>query len=394
MFELIISTIDWLAAVIITIILTIIWVFTSIICGHPQPQSPVFGAGISAGISTGIIADSDKIVPAQKKYRILSFNVEYEAVNYSPDEVVEIINSLGADVVVLNEAHEVEGRISHEILQSATSKIASALDRANINHVYSHDWAIIASTLPVAQPHKGSDNKYLDTATLIDGKFYVLSAHLTDYPYQPFQLAHIPYCYDTCQVNICSGPVDMRKGVVGAVSTNSEVQNKKLPAGTKTSPSACKAESQMIAQATLARGADVDMILDAITELKSEGLPILLAGDFNEPSHLDWTNEAVRAGEQPLRVRYPTSSRLAAAGMQDLYRAVYPDPVSHPGHTWPARPLTREYLEDLSLGQIKEQISTPTDRIDFIYGTGFTPLTADVVVTPSDHNAVIVEVTL
>lgn len=383
MFELIISTIDWLAAMIITIVLTIIWVFASIISGHNSQITGTY-SGTYSGSGVESRTNMSASIQPQLKYRILSFNVEYEAVNYSPDEVVEIINSLGADVVVLNEAHEVEGRISHDVLQTATSKIASALSRVGINHVYSHDWAIIASTLPISQPHKGAENKYLDTAALIDSKFYVLSAHLTDYPYQPFQLAHIPYCYDTCQVNICSGPVDMRRDSRDNVKTS--------PA--KTSPCAKKAESQMIAQATLARGADVDLILSAIEELKSEGLPILLAGDFNEPSHLDWTNEAVRAGEQPLRVKYPTSSRLAAAGMQDLYRAVYPDPVAYPGHTWPARPLTREYLEDLSLGQIKEQISTPTDRIDFIYGAGFTPLTADVVVTPSDHNAVIVEVTL
>ena len=373
--------VDWLGALIITIILTIIYIFATVICGSERSRSGGFTPTIvDTTINTAVGTD----VTTGKKYKILSFNVEYEATNYSPDEVMQIIDNLGADVVVLNEAHETEGALTNA---EYSSKIADALTQHGINYTYSHDWAIIASKHSITQPFKSiitdgikSTNKYLDSAALIDDKFYVLSAHLTDYPYQPFQLAHIPYCYETCQKNICSRPYDQSANTASTLTKSSTCAKK-------------SAETQMIEQAHLARGADVDMIISAIEEIsKVDGRPILLAGDFNEPSHLDWSDDAVRAGEQPLRVRFPTSSRLVSAGMQDLFRAVHPDPVKNPGHTWPARPLTKEYLADLSLGQIKEQIATPTDRIDFIYGKGFTPLSADVVVTPSDHNAVIAEV--
>jgi endonuclease/exonuclease/phosphatase family metal-dependent hydrolase len=434
MIESILSTINWIGSLIIVLVLTIIYVISQVICGVDTKNGGGMGVSSVSSVSsvgsevTGVDSEVGSDT-ADKKYKFLSFNVEYEATNYSPAEVMQIIDSLGADVVVLNEAHETEGMLQTNAEYS--SKIADALVREGTNYVYSHDWAIIASKLSIEQPYKNSEvntapvattaevpndsvlltpvttetdtlsapvtslssevtadttaevttptspNKYLNSAALIDNKFYVISAHLTDYPYQPFQLAHIPYCYETCQKNICPQPY---------VAADAKSKNTK---GKKCSKNL--AESQMIDEAHKARGEDVDLILAAIKYLNATGRPVLLAGDFNEPSHLDWSDDAVTAGQQPLRVRFPTSSRLAEAGMVDIFRAIHPDPTKNPGHTWPARPLTREYLSDLSLGAIKEQISTPTDRIDFIYGMGITPISADVVVTPSDHNAVIAE---
>ena len=57
-------------------------------------------------------------------------------------------------------------------------------------------------------------------------------------------------------------------------------------------------------------------------------------GDFNEPSHLDWTEAAVKAGRQPLVVAYPSAKAIEAKGFVDTFRAVFPDPALKPGFTW------------------------------------------------------------
>jgi endonuclease/exonuclease/phosphatase family metal-dependent hydrolase len=66
----------------------------------------------------------------------------------------------------------------------------------------------------------------------------------------------------------------------------------------------------------------------ALGSLKSGGMPVLLGGDFNAPSHLD----------DP-RVPWPVSRAIAEAGLSDVWREARPDPAAHPGHTWwAARP--------------------------------------------------------
>jgi Endonuclease/Exonuclease/phosphatase family len=75
--------------------------------------------------------------------------------------------------------------------------------------------------------------------------------------------------------------------------------------------------------------------LGALPPLAAGGMPTFLTGDFNSPSHLDWTAavSAVRP-EVPYPVDWPVSHALADAGLRDSYRAVHPDPIAVPGFTW------------------------------------------------------------
>ena len=75
--------------------------------------------------------------------------------------------------------------------------------------------------------------------------------------------------------------------------------------------------------------------LGALPPLAAAGMPTFLTGDFNSPSHLDWTAavSAVRP-EVPYPVDWPVSHALADAGLRDSYRAVHPDPLAIPGFTW------------------------------------------------------------
>jgi endonuclease/exonuclease/phosphatase family metal-dependent hydrolase len=75
--------------------------------------------------------------------------------------------------------------------------------------------------------------------------------------------------------------------------------------------------------------------LDVLPALVSSGIPVFLAGDFNSPSHLDWTPEVTTVRpDVPFAFDWPVSRALADAGFRDSYREVHPDPVAVPGFTW------------------------------------------------------------
>jgi endonuclease/exonuclease/phosphatase family metal-dependent hydrolase len=86
--------------------------------------------------------------------------------------------------------------------------------------------------------------------------------------------------------------------------------------------------------------------LEALPALADAGIPVFLTGDFNSPSHLDWT-PAVDAVREEVRypVVWPVSDALADAGFHDSYRDVHPDPVAVPGFTW-TPPGTLESVAD------------------------------------------------
>jgi endonuclease/exonuclease/phosphatase family metal-dependent hydrolase len=86
--------------------------------------------------------------------------------------------------------------------------------------------------------------------------------------------------------------------------------------------------------------------LDVLPGLAASGVPVFLTGDFNSPSHLDWT-PAVDAVREQVRypVVWPVSKALADAGFRDSYRDVHPDPVEVPGFTW-TPPGTLESVPD------------------------------------------------
>lgn len=137
---------------------------------------------------------------------------------------------------------------------------------------------------------------------------------------------------------------------------------------------------------------------------------VILVGDFNEPSHLDWTGRFSREGMDrwvtnptgiPLRfpIEWKGSKALEDLGLSDAYRTIHPDEVAMPGNTW-----TPPYSNG-SPGR-QDYHNQVLDRIDRIYfsssglncksaslvtdanGNGTIRLNAD---WPSDHWAVLAE---
>lgn len=75
------------------------------------------------------------------------------------------------------------------------------------------------------------------------------------------------------------------------------------------------------------------MIRDMQGEMR-RGRMIIAAGDFNEPSYLDWQADTRDLRDHNgLVVDWDCSLMLARAGMADAYRQLYPDPVTWPGFT-------------------------------------------------------------
>lgn len=96
---------------------------------------------------------------------------------------------------------------------------------------------------------------------------------------------------------------------------------------------------------------------------KENGNIILLGGDFNEPSHLDWSDNTKDLWDHHgTVVRWDCSTMLAEAGFKDAYRTKYPNPVTHPGFTFPS---DNEGVAEQKLSWAPE--ADERDRIDFVY---------------------------
>ncbi|VDL78036.1 unnamed protein product [Nippostrongylus brasiliensis] len=94
---------------------------------------------------------------------------------------------------------------------------------------------------------------------------------------------------------------------------------------------------------------------------KSDIVPIIVAGDFNCPSHLDWT-EAARKKHGGWQVTWPATKIMEEMGFIDSFRELHPDIEAEPGYTW----STCNKFNS----QWDYTIPEPQDRIDFIFYQG------------------------
>lgn len=89
---------------------------------------------------------------------------------------------------------------------------------------------------------------------------------------------------------------------------------------------------------------------------QADTIPMIIGGDFNVHSHLDWTEKTrnlYKHGNQT--VQWTVSKAMEQAGFKDSFREIHPNPEKEIGATW--------------LYDNKDQL-TRSDRIDFIYYQG------------------------
>lgn len=96
---------------------------------------------------------------------------------------------------------------------------------------------------------------------------------------------------------------------------------------------------------------------------REAGRLTIMGADMNEPSVLDWTESTANLYDHNGVVApWQTSRILRDGGLVDAYRAVYPDPVTHPGFTWPAD------TPNVSVSQLAwAPEADERDRIDYIF---------------------------
>jgi len=260
-------------------------------------------------------------------------------------QTAKVIQKAKADVVGVQETRSPSG-VNAE-------KLAQLL---GWNHHVNPRNGVILTRYEIVERHTGGIKVKLPSGQ----EAYVFNLHLPSSPYQPYQLLSIrPKWHKHWDTPFI------------------------------------KTEAEAIASARKARGREISALLNQIRSLPDKETPVLLVGDFNEPSHLDWTDKAAQTGRHPIKVEYPTSLGLAKAGFADSWRTIYPDEMKRPGFTW--SPLTKA-----------DDPKDHHDRIDFVYFrgkdielidvkiVGENKENADIVVTPypSDHRAVIATFTL
>jgi exodeoxyribonuclease III len=271
----------------------------------------------------------------------LNIGVGGENVGRPIGDMVAVVRASGADVVGLQETI---GSEVHGVRPDGGQKLADLL---GWNYLAQPGGCGVLTRFPIvrASPHKHGALLRTNAGRAV----WLFNTHLAHAPYQPYQLLGIPYA--------------------GAPNLSTA--------------------AEAVAAARAARGAQVEAVLADIRAASDvPGQTIIVTGDFNEPSHLDWTDAATQAGRCPLPVPFPSAKALTDAGFVDAYRAIHPDPVARPGHTWtpmtdPTDPADRH------------------DRIDFVLVRGAAvedavvvgerAPAADLVVNPwpTDHRAVL-----
>jgi exodeoxyribonuclease III len=286
--------------------------------------------------------------------RVLSFNLwhggDAGGVDGDGRGVVAIaaaIRACGADLVGVQEA---AGRAPAGGAErpDRTVEVAELL---GFEHVGLAGRRALLSRWPILARSPGGHGVLVDAP---GGALALFTCHLAHAPYQPYQLVGIEYH--------------------GGAFLDTA--------------------AEAVAAAREARG---DQVAAIVADIDASGwdAPVFVTGDFNEPSHLDWTAAAVAAGRAPVAVDWPSSGAFAAAGFRDLFRAAHPDPVARPGHTWtpltaPDDPTDRHDRIDLVLARdsagrvvVVEHALVVGESLSF----------ADLVVEPwpSDHRAVLAE---
>jgi len=110
---------------------------------------------------------------------------------------------------------------------------------------------------------------------------------------------------------------------------------------------------QLAAADAKTRGREMDSIIGELLPhlAGAPAVPVIIGGDFNGGSHLDWTEKAAHAENHQGRVvAWPVSLSMERAGFEDTFRLAHPDPVATPGLTW-----SPEFTEGHQ------------DRIDYVY---------------------------
>lgn len=240
--------------------------------------------------------------PDKSEFTVMTYNLWMQGteVNDYKKKQVAFLASSGADIVGMQESSP-----------ERTQELASSL---NWNSWHNGSYGIITRYPIVKKPEVHASGVTATIALDDNRQVVVWDVHLGYTPYGP---------YDFCFDGMSADEVLEREEISGRTPQIREIIG-------------------------LMEGA-----LDC-----ADNTPVLLMGDFNAPSHLDWTNSTADLHCGVGDFDWPTSKIPIDAGLIDSLREVHPDPKEYPAVTW--SPIFKD----------NEGREEPEDRIDFVYHKG------------------------
>ncbi len=238
--------------------------------------------------------------------KIMTFNMWHggDAGKQPLNKTIETIEKSGAGIVGAQETYGTASPRPDNSVAIAQRLGWEQVDQGGYHAILTKYEVLETSSSKRAFKIKTGDNQFV----------WFFNCHLGYIPYQPYQLAGIKY------------------GEYPFISS----------------------EQEAIEWANKARMAEVNEIIVEVKEKLKEGYPVVVTGDFNEPSHQDWTQRAADAGICKIKVEWPSTKAFTDLGMKDAFRTFHPDEVAFPGKTWTSID---------SPGEVH-------DRIDFIFFSG------------------------
>ncbi|MFI9511306.1 endonuclease/exonuclease/phosphatase family protein [Nocardia sp. NPDC052566] len=296
--------------------------------GSMTRRTAVKAFGAAAGLlAAGVSMPLAGAAPS-KEIRVLALNTWLSGSKISGgiDLIADLIIDTQSTIVLLSEAG------------NATTPVAAALEKKGhrFNAVPSHDTGVL-SAFPIEDS--------ADLGFLVKARVNVEGRKLTVYA------AHLEYRWYATYL-----PRGYGAGVP-APGEFSEYGWKKMPAPV-TDPA-------VVQRVNITSGRP-DVIGKFIEDAKGEaaaGRSVIMGGDFNEPSTLDWTGATRHLFDHNgVVLPWESTQRLQNAGFVDAYRSKYPNPVTHPGFTWPASNPDAKVAELTWAPDADER-----DRIDYIF---------------------------
>jgi endonuclease/exonuclease/phosphatase family metal-dependent hydrolase len=260
---------------------------------------------------------------AVTQLKVMSFNIWVQG-GLSLSNCIEVIRSTGADIVGLQECNGTTA-------QTIATRLGFSVQPDGDSSIVSR-YPIVASI-----PTTGGRGVTIQLAP--GQRVHFFNCHLVAYPY---------------------GPYDLKTGRTQTFIVDQENQTR-MPALTN--------------------------LLSAMKPYLATAEPCFLTGDFNAPSHLDYTN-----------FPWPTSIACTNAGLRDSYAETHPNNRKYPG------PFTYTEPGITWTPKTDQEPNGVFDRIDFVHysqGDGISVITSTEIDQrnsinpwPSDHRAVLTTFTL
>jgi len=290
---------------------------------------------------SGFIKVSNQIVSASLK--VMQFNIWQEgtSVTNGLTYIRDIINSVNPDLVCFSEVKNYSGDWTTKIVNELAALGATYYR----GYVAGSDVSLI-SKYPITSSGPVIGGATVPYVVNINGASLVVCPSHLDYTYYA---TYLPRGY------ACGG-------------------SGKYAGWNALSPFLPETDVSVISAQNLASNRD-EQIEAFIDYMQNETRPVLLIGDFNEPSCLDWTaGQANLYDHNGVVYEWPTTLSLKNNGFVDAYRQVYPDEVLNPGITWPA---VATGVGSTSWAPLCDE----RDRIDYIFykGTGVRATAASIV---------------